>query len=323
MAYSLGVILQRSFDIAAISVKMGTESLSQRNFHYDIIFPEVSLAEMENQINADDILIVNPSFSGYSFGLRLPGLKISYVQHFNTYPVLDTRFDHYVAVGDFVANFLRHTYGIRAPVIHPYIGNIPDCNVIPWAERPALVVLPYRKGTYPEIWDLSFRRLRELLGQSGSNIEFAEPIGREWRSQAELAQEIGRYRYLLTLSAAEGFGLVPLESMATGTIPVGYDGYGGREYMRPGTNCCAVEYAKIERLAEKFLELVSKPARGAKMSKAARRTAVKFTYAAFEAAWIKEFSRILGQSPRVAPPPARRLSRLARWRRSAAPSHLR
>jgi len=53
---------------------------------------------------------------------------------------------------------------------------------------------------------------------------------------------------LYPLSVAEGFGLVPLEAMAMGSVVVGFDGYGGREHLTPGANC-AVAAARPARSA--------------------------------------------------------------------------
>ena len=47
-------------------------------------------------------------------------------------------------------------------------------------------------------------------------------------------------------SYAQGFGLMPLEAMAMGCTVVGFDGYGGRDYMRPDINCCVVPYPDID-----------------------------------------------------------------------------
>src|SRR5207302_1108578 len=94
-----------------------------------------------------------------------------------------------------------------------------------WFSRPETVVLPYRKGI-PEVWDLSFRRLQEILDKRAPYILLEEPLTPPM-PQSELLSRLGSVRYLLTLSPVEGFGLVPLEAMAMGTLVVGYDGFGG------------------------------------------------------------------------------------------------
>ena len=287
MAWHLGRILERDFGIAAIAVSVADETPDHGVHDYDLRMPQVSVAEMERAIGADDILVVNPSFSHYQFGMRLPGFKLSYVQGFNTFALLDLKFDHYVAASSFVAEFLRSTYAVDAHVIPPFIetGHLPPAPE--WTLRPALSVLPYRKGL-PEAWNVSFARLRELVAAQAPQIAFAEPLASTGVPHAELLARLGASRYLLSLSAAEGFGLVPLEAMAMGTLVLGYDGFGGRQYMRPNENCLVAPYPQIERVAEMLIDAVNDPARGAQIARCAQETAARYDYTAFRQAWVAE-----------------------------------
>ncbi|MEO8802872.1 MAG: glycosyltransferase, partial [Rudaea sp.] len=227
MAYHVGRILERDFGIQAFAVSVADENADHGIHAYDLRMPQITQQQMENDITAQDILIVNPSFSNQCFGWRLPGFKLCYVQGFNTYALLDMRLDAYVAVSDFVANYLRSVYALDAPVIAPFIKLDRLPTVPDWNQRPANRVLPYRKGIV-EAWEHSWQRLREIVAQKAPHIEFSEPLASGAIAQSELLARIGSVRYFLTLSAAEGFGLVPLEAMAMGTTVIGYDGYGGR-----------------------------------------------------------------------------------------------
>jgi Glycosyl transferases group 1 len=292
MAYHLGRILQHDFGIQAIAVRMAGETADHGIHAYDLRMPVVSREQMEQQISDDDVLIVNPSFSYCQFGWRLPGFKISYVQDFKTFALLDRKFDHYVAVSDFVGQFLRTVYALDVRVIPPFIDVEPLPPCVDWAQRPENLVLPYRKGM-PEVWDLSFQRLREILALHAPHVTLADPIPASGIPHAELLQRIGAARYFLTLSAAEGFGLVPLEAMAMGATVIGYDGFGGRQYMRPNENCAVAPYPEIERVAELLIAAVNDPARSMKLARRSRETAACYSYAAFRQAWIEELRRAL------------------------------
>ena len=50
------------------------------------------------------------------------------------------------------------------------------------------------------------------------------------------AEVIRRSALFLSFSEREGFGLPPLEAMAAGCVVIGFDGGGGREYLRPETS---------------------------------------------------------------------------------------
>ena len=292
MAYHLGRILERDFGIPAVAVRMGTETADHGIHDYDLRMPLVTREAMEREITASDILIVNPSFSSHQFGWRLPGFKISYVQDFKTFALLDRRIDHYVAVSRFVADFLRTVYALETRVIPPFI-HLERCRTgIEWMRRQPNSALVYRKGI-PEVWEVSWRRLREVVTQQAPHIALGEPMAASGLPQAQLFDALGRTRYFVTLSAAEGFGLVPLEAMATGCTVVGYDGYGGRDYMRPGENCLAAPYPEIDRVAAELIAAVNDPARSADIARRGHETAQRYTYAAFRSAWIEEFARIL------------------------------
>jgi hypothetical protein len=293
MAYHLGRLLQREFGLTAIAVQTAAETADNGIQDYDLRMPSISIAEMELQITARDILIVNPSFSSHRFGARLPGFKICYVQGFTTFTLLDLNFDCYVAVSDFVRNFLSAVYGLDVDVIPPFI----DFDAFPpapaWHDRPATDVLCYGKGD-AEIWNLSFDRLREIVQARAPHVCLSEPLAAHGRPRRELLSVIGKYRYFLTLSAAEGFGLVPLEAMAMGATVVGYDGFGGRHYMRDGQNCAVAAYPQIDQVADKLIDLVERPNHALRLAEAGRETAAAYSYDRFRNDWISRFARALG-----------------------------
>lgn len=295
MAYHIGRILQLDFNFQAVAVRMEREAPQTGVFQYDPAFPSVPLAEMEATIREDDVLIVNPSFSKHMFGLRLQGRKICYVQGFTTFAVLDCRFQRYVAVSEFVAGFLRAVYGLSPNVIAPFVSAA-HSPVSDWWSRPAGSTLIYLKGA-PAVTHAFLERLHSLLGADNGPYTLHDTAAEGRLPHSEMLNRIAGHRYLLALSIAEGFGLVPLEAMALGTAVVGFDGFGGRDYMRPGRNCRTVSYPDIEAVAEHFQELVRFPERAAELARAARATARHFSYERFRASWIAEFSDWLQIDP--------------------------
>jgi len=292
MAYHLGRILQLDFGFEAIAVQVGEETADSGIHRYDPIVPSMTVAEMEAAIGDDDVLICNPSFSSYMFGLRLPGRKICYVQHFNTFTLLDCRFDHYVAVSDVVSRYLFAVYGLSTRVIPAFINIeiFPDAS--PWASRPAGSTLVYFKND-TAIVELFMQRLKSLLSGRAPKISLDDVLSGITLPQPEFMRRIGAYRHLLVLTTTEGFGLVPLEAMAMGTTVIGFDGFGGRDYMRPGLNCAVAPYPDIEAVAEHLIAVTRMPDLAAKLARAGRATAEQYAYARFRSAWIEEFSRFL------------------------------
>ena len=293
MAYHLGCILELEFGWKGVAVSVPGQEGIPSIHSYDVAFPSISLEEMEKVITDRDILIANPSFSSHQFGLRLPGRKLMYIQGFTTYGVLDCFFDHYVAGSGFVANFVSNLYGVRAPVIPPFIQLEGFPRPTEWLERPPGSILVSAKGN-----DAILARLRELMARVAPDIKLDDVLSPLLHAipHSDLIARLGSYRYLITLSPAEGFGLIPLEAMAMGTVVLGFDGFGGREYMKSGENCWVTSYPDLEELTRQVIAAVGDPTLGMRLSNEGRISAQAYSYARFRAAWQKEFGRFLQRS---------------------------
>jgi hypothetical protein len=299
IAYHLGRILQLDFGFEAVAVQVGTETAATSLFRYDPEFSSMTIAQMESEITDHDVLVCTPSFSPRMFGFRLPGRKICYVLGFNTFKLLDCRFDLYVAGSEFLLRFLSAVYGLTPRVI-PLFVNIDDLPPAPaWWSRPPGSTLVSVKGDKAMIEPL-LDRLNDILSSRAPDIKLEHIPGAPTLLQMELMRRFGSYRHFLVLSAAEGFGLMPLEAMAMGTTVIGFDGYGGRQYMRPGVNCAVAAYPDIESVADNLIKVTRSPELGARLAQAGRATAESYSYAKFRAAWIEELSRFLDKKP-IAP----------------------
>jgi len=293
IAYHLGRILHRDFHLDVTAVTARGESVRASPFRYDPEFPSISVQTFEDMVAPDDLLICNPSFSTHHFGLRLKCRKLMYIQGFNTFTVLDGFFDHYVTVSEFVRDFIRGTYGIESRVIPPFIGTPPPS--MPWKDRPALSVAFHLKGDKTQ-QALLLDRLRALVALRAPDlcdaIDWDDGVlSRHGPSDHdEFLNELGKTRYLVTLSVAEGFGLVPLEAMAQGVVVLGLDGFGGRHYMRSGRNCATAPYPELDLAADELIAVMRSPASGQALSDAARLTAAQYGYDRFRKAWIAELA---------------------------------
>jgi hypothetical protein len=292
MAYHLGRILQLDFGFDVAAVTVADERAEDSIFHYEMHFPTIALAEMEQRITSCDLLIANPSFSDRFFGLRLPGRKIMYIQDFKTFALLDRCFDHYVCVSRFVARFVGLVYRVKAPVIPAFIelDRLPD--VEGWRARSVGSILIHLKGD-PTYTEAVLKRLRDAVARRLAGVDLDNLVGDQRLPHADFLARLGACRYLVNLSAAEGFGLVPLEAMAMGTTVIGFDGFGGREYMIPGQNCLVTSYPDIEGVAERLVAALGAPAFAERLAEAGRVTASQFGRRRFQAAWHDEFQRIL------------------------------
>jgi glycosyltransferase involved in cell wall biosynthesis len=214
-----------------------------------------------------------------------------YIQGFNTFTLLDRYFNHYVCVSNFVARFIRMTYGIKAPVIPAFIDLDRLPTVPALRDRPGYIII-HLKG------DAAFRsmalaKLREAVARRVPRADLDNILDQPFLPHADFLTRLGSCRYLVSLSPTEGFGLVPLEAMALGMTIIGFDGFGGREYMRPGKNCLVTSYPDIEGVADRLVAVLDDPAFAERLAGAGRLTALQFGYPRFRAAWHDQFRRLL------------------------------
>ncbi len=311
MAYHVARILHIDFgyEVCVVTVGPGDDQGHTHGwFSYDPLFRSISLAACEDLARADDVLICNPSFSMHNLGLRLRCRKLMYVQGFNTFSLLDCCFNHYVAVSSFVRDFLSQTYGIHAPVIPAFIpesqfilhGDAVRNTVVTWETRPPFSVELNTKGDWAHQRLLLDRVRRDLKAKDRDLETIIDWDAAAERSRSRLPRDqfldrVASARYLLTLSVAEGFGLVPLEAMGMGTVVLGFDGYGGREYMVPGQNCAVVPYPDVSGLVDGIIHAMRDPAFSQRIAASGVATASRYNYEAFRSAWVQELGFFLSR----------------------------
>ncbi|MGO9416856.1 MAG: glycosyltransferase family 4 protein [Syntrophobacteraceae bacterium] len=289
MAYHLGRILYESFGCECVIANVADETPDTSFYRYPYRFESIDIQSMLKEIEREDILIANPSFSYHMFGLRCNCKKIMYIQHFNTFDVIDGFFDHYVCVSSIVSQFVRKIYNIRAEVIPAFI----QLDLIPfwedWDKRPERGILAAGKH-YFDLLLLHFgaevRRkhpeLRYELFTLPSNIPHPEVVA-----------HMARYRYFLVLSPLEGFGLMPLEAMACGCTVMGFDGCGGADYMRDGINCATTWYPDFEGLIDRVADTLGNPAKADALAKQGSLDAMRYNQRAFDQRWVDFFTKVL------------------------------
>jgi len=290
MAYEAGRILQVEFGYDARSVTLNGEDWDHSRHSYAIEFPRLTIAEMEDTISQDDILMANPSFSEFLFGLRLPGRKLCYVQGFSTFSLLDTSFDHYVVNSSYLQTFLSCMYQISAPVIPSYVIRESFPDISGWRSRPENSFVVYLKGPY-NIAEIAHERIRP---RTGNLLAHADVIKAGSLPRRELLERIARCRYFLSLSPAEGLGIVPLEAMALQTVVVGFDAFGGRHYFRNMQNCAVAALPNIDAIANHLVDLVRNPDRAERLAAAGMATAEPYTYDRYRHAWRSYFVETVG-----------------------------
>lgn len=290
MLYGIAEVLATEFGAEVIVVDVGGEAHAPDRFGYPLALPSIDVDGYRAAAREDDLLVMSPAFSHLWLGRTAPRRKLMYLQHFNTFRVLDTFFSDYVCVSRHTRDMLRATYGIRAQVIPAFIEPVaqapPD-----WTERPDGRVLVNLKGDRGLNTQL-LEEIRSGLAARGVAAEFVDPV-QGGVPHAELMRTLGNHRYLLTLTESEGFGLLPLEAMARGVAVVGFDGFGGRDYMRPGRNSLCHPFPQVDRVIDSLTLLLTDASRARAIALAGQQTARGFNRARFRSAWHRALDALV------------------------------
>ncbi len=284
MAYHIGRILARHFGYEPVNVHI--YDVAERIFDYDTPMETVSVPELQRAITPEDILVVNPAFSSFLFGLILPGKKIMYVQDFRTFLLLDCHCDMYVAVSNLVSRYVQSLYDITTPIIPAFIDT-QGMVAKPWEERPKNSALVYVKNPSRE-HQILLHYLRNKLPQ----LDLSNVVEGRGLAHSEFLQKLGEVRYFVNLSLAEGFGLVPLEAMAMGTMVTGVDGLAGADYMRQGENAYVGNIRDLRPLPAIMQRAFEDDALAKKCVEGGFKTAANYGYAQFEKAWLEQLKKI-------------------------------
>ncbi|MGE7610479.1 glycosyltransferase [Peribacillus frigoritolerans] len=279
MLYQIGRVCFEEFNTPVFIVQNYKGKDGAKRFFYPYDFPTISPKQMEDIITEDDLFVCNPVHSYYSFGSRLPAKKLMYLQGANTYSNLDTNFNYYVSVSQFVQQHVKTNFGVDSPVINPFIKLATFNKGIQWDKRhKQILVLAYKKETLP--------LYNELVKRYQRKYPFCTLTFKKIRnmSQKQLATIMGKHKYYLTLSPVEGFGLPPLEAMSSGCAVLGFDGYGGREYFS-SSNSYVVKCRDFDPLVDFLHKIYENPDIGKNFSENSIMTAKRFSFEKFKHNW--------------------------------------
>lgn len=294
MSYHLALIIHKYFHFECIIIKNhDNEQCENSIIEHPIEFPAITFEQLEQTITEHDYLISNPKNSVRLLGAKLPGKKLMYVQAYTTFDILDGFFDDYVSVSSFVAQYIKRTYGIKSKIISPFTHaeHIPDL-LTPWSERPKGKILLMGKKHQNDILNLLTNKLYQDYPEVDYEINH---IPRGSLNQKSLIRKMGEYRYFLQLSPCEGFGLTPLEAIASGCTVLGFHGGGGLDYLKPGYNCNSTAYPNIDDLCKRTAEMLLNTKKAKKIASRDRNLIKKYNYKVYEMKWRKYLASFFGK----------------------------
>ncbi len=112
-------------------------------------------------------------------------------------------------------------------------------------------------------------------------------------SRLEMANLLKNTDIYIDASVNEGFGLLPLEAMTCGAVPVVSDSFGNREYMKDGVNGYVIkEVNDVEKYIEKIVYLLQNRAIFEEMKIEGSKTCKNFDSDLMIQKYIKYFSEV-------------------------------
>ncbi len=283
LIYHVGRVLEEQFGYEPVVVRLAEETPDDSPFAYPREYPTIELAGLAESVRPQDLFLPLASASDLCFGLKLACRKLLYVQGANTFRVLDGFMDGYVSVSSFVQRTLQHFYAIESPVIHPFIDLDHLPTPVAWRDRDPNAVVIFTKAP-PPVEAL----IDGFCGRLSARHPGVRPnfhVVQRGIPHAVLMARLARTRYVVALSPTEGFGLVPLEAMASGCAVTGFHGGGGLDYMNNENSRC-VGYPRLDSLVDQFVELFTNEALAGSLAAQGMADARRFTQSRFDADWV-------------------------------------
>lgn len=166
-----------------------------------------------------------------------------------------------------------------------YPGSRPNNNVILLVGNPNLSFKGFDVAvrTLIRVWKAGYRFQVKWISPVNPQLDAIPfPFQIEYivsPTQEELAELYRNSDIFLFTSWFEGFGMPPLEAMASG-LPVVCTSCGGTEfYAVDGVNAMVRNPGDVEGLSENIIHLLNHPQERQKLSEAGRETAMKFSFA--------------------------------------------
>lgn len=237
---------------------------------------QTRIAYMPRTVQPDDVLVYpevfGPDIAEYAPGVR----KVVFVQ--GAY----LTFQNYT----FDPNDMRTPY-THPDVLEAMVVSIDTYNYLRYV-FPGLKIVRISPSIDPILFPLQTEKKKQIAFMSRRNAEDALQVINilkqrkalngwtifpiQHMSQSEVSAVLQESAIFLSLGTAEGCPLPPMEAMACGCIVIGYNGRGGREYMRPWF-CRPIKTGDIiefARMVEKMTrDYEAKPGVAASMGTAA------------------------------------------------------
>jgi hypothetical protein len=257
--------------------------------------PRLYRRDASFRIHPDDLLVVPEVHAAEPDALNLTRRRIVFVQASsyiasglgNAKSYRELGYRRAIAIMPHVREILERHYGMAAPVIPPcvapYFFGGESKRV---AARKRQVVLCAKAGCrdFPIVRQMLRSRVRAL---GWSVVELKD---KPHRYVARIFRQAAIH---VNVNCQESFNATVPEAMAAGCIPVCYEAFGGRDYLRDGENACVLPTHHAYPLVERTLQLMTtwdaKERHLRRLQRGGQATARRYTEALTEKALVAYF----------------------------------
>jgi Glycosyl transferases group 1 len=261
--------------------------------------PRLYLGDGSLRIAPDDLLVVPEVHAAEANVLSIARRRIVFVQA-SSYiaPGLRSAKDYRqlgysgaIAIMPHVQEIVERHYGLEAPVIPPCVA--------PWffESQPAAAKARKRQVVLcSKTWCRDFPIIRHALHTRARELGWSV-VELENRPHRQVARVFRQAAIHVNVNCQESFNATVPEAMAAGCIPICYEAFGGKDYLRDGENAYVFPTHHAYPLIEHTLELMAswdaKQREVARIRRGGQATARSYTEALTEKALLAYFRPLL------------------------------
>jgi glycosyltransferase involved in cell wall biosynthesis len=249
-----------------------------------LVIPEIFAAEPDVQSIAGRRVVFVQASSYIS-----PGLKDAKNYHQLGYEMAIATMPH-------VRKIVEKHYGVSAPVVPPCVAPYFFLERGQWDRARKHQVVLIAKA-----WCRDFSIVRQMLRNGVRDLGW-RMVEIENRPHREVARILRESAFHVNVNCHESFNATVPEAMAAGCIPICYEAFGGRDFLKDGSNAYVFRTHHAYQLVERTLQLMASYDSMRRKLRKVRRgglaTALNYTEAVTERALVSYFEALCRRSAR-------------------------
>ena len=224
----------------------------------DLDAPRAYRGRASFKTRADDVLVIPEVFAARPAIRRMAGRRIVFVQASSFISVGLRKARDYRQLGYEIAmsamphiqEIVEKHYGVAAPVVPPCIAPYFFLDRARW-DRPR----KHQVALIPKPWCRDFSIVRQMLRDGAPALGW-RVVELENKPHREVARVLRQSAFHVNVNCHESFNATVPEAMAAGCIPICYEAFGGRDYLRNGGNAYVFPTHHAYQLVERALQLM-------------------------------------------------------------------